>query len=58
MPAMLFILHPSAHALEWSYRAELQHFLMCVESEQPTVCPFSQGLRVVEICEQVRRRAA
>jgi predicted dehydrogenase len=51
-------LKPSPAALDASYILELRHFLSAVESNQPTVCPFSQGLRVVEICEQVRRLAA
>jgi predicted dehydrogenase len=45
-------------ALDESYRLELEHFLAAVQANQPTACPFSQGLRVVEICEQVRRLAA
>lgn len=49
---------PEAPALTESYVLELQHFLAAVATGQPTACPFSQGLRVVEICEQVTRTAA
>lgn len=50
--------HPDAPALRESYVAELRHFLTAVEHGLPTACPFSQGLRVVEICAQVKRLAA
>jgi predicted dehydrogenase len=49
---------PESPALRESYIIELEHFLSCAEHRQPTTVPFSQGLRVVEICERVKRRAA
>lgn len=33
------------------YRAELAHFLACVEQNKPTITPFADGSRVVEVCE-------
>lgn len=33
------------------YHAELAHFLDCVEKNVPTITPFSDGIRVVQICE-------
>jgi len=41
-----------------SYKAEIRHFLEAVRTGRPTECPFAQGLRVIEICEQVRKVAA
>jgi predicted dehydrogenase len=39
------------------YLKELRHFLACVESGAPTLTPFAEGLRVVEICERVKELA-
>jgi predicted dehydrogenase len=34
------------------YRAELEHFLACVRDGKQTDCPWSDGLRVLEVCAQ------
>jgi len=34
------------------YRAELEHFLACVQAGKQTECPWSDGLRVLEVCAQ------
>jgi predicted dehydrogenase len=39
------------------YRAELAHFLACVEKNEPTITPFADGIRVVEVCEQALKMA-
>lgn len=36
------------------YVAELRHFLEAAAEGRPTGVPFSQGLRVIEVCERVR----
>lgn len=48
---------PEAPALNESYVDELRHFLACVESGATTLTPFTEGLRVVEICERVKELA-
>jgi predicted dehydrogenase len=35
------------------YIDELAHFLDCVREHKPTICPLSDGLRVLEVCAQV-----
>ncbi len=47
-----------APALTESYVLELQHFLDCVRAGTPTACPFSDGLRVVGICERLKESMA
>lgn len=37
------------------YRDELAHFLDCVREQKPTICPLSDGLRVLEVCQQVEQ---
>lgn len=37
------------------YRAELAHFLDCVRNNTPTICPLADGLRVLEVCQQVEQ---
>lgn len=37
------------------YRAELAHFLDCVRENKPTICPLADGLRVLEVCQQVEQ---
>lgn len=44
-------------ALTDSYILELEHFLDCVREGRPTLTPFADGLRVVEICERVKELA-
>ncbi len=39
------------------YRAELAHFLACVENNEPTMTPFADGIRVVDACEQAMKLA-
>lgn len=35
------------------YVAEMAHFLACVREQKPTACPLADGLRVLEVCQQV-----
>lgn len=35
------------------YRAEMAHFLECVREGKPTICPLSDGLKVLEVCQRV-----
>jgi len=51
-------IHPDAAGLQMSYHDELAHFLDAVHLGVATMCPFSDGLRVVGICEHARRMAA
>lgn len=39
------------------YRDEIAHFLDCVEKGITTITPFSDGLRVLDVCEQAERMA-
>jgi predicted dehydrogenase len=36
---------------------EMRHFLDCVRSNTPTICPLSEGLKVLEVCAQVQEMA-
>ena len=38
---------------EAMYRDELAHFLDCVRNQTPTAVPLADGLRVLEVCQQV-----
>lgn len=49
-----FDVSPDARGLVESYELELRHFLEAARAARSTAIPFSQGLRVVEICERVR----
>lgn len=40
-----------------AYRAELEHFLSCVQSGTPTICPLADGLKALEVCAEVERMA-
>lgn len=45
---------------EWidvSYVDELAHFLACVETNEPTITPFADGIRVVSVCEDAMKAA-
>lgn len=35
------------------YRLELEHFLSCVQSGTPTICPLADGLKVLEVCASI-----
>lgn len=35
------------------YRDEMAHFLECVRENKPTICPLADGLRVLEVVQQV-----
>lgn len=37
------------------YVDEMRHFLDCVKENKPTICPLSEGLKVLEICAQVEQ---
>ncbi len=39
------------------YRDEIAHFLDCAEKGIPTITPFADGLRVLDVCEQAERLA-
>lgn len=39
------------------YEREMKHFLDCAERGIPTITPFADGLRVLDVIEQVRRMA-
>lgn len=41
------------HLGEEMYRDELAHFLECVKTNTPTICPLADGLKVLEVCAQV-----
>lgn len=43
---------PSALGVEM-YREEMSHFVSCVRVKRPTLCPLSDGLRVLEVCAQI-----
>lgn len=41
-----------------SYKREIEHFLRCVEEGTPTITPFADGIRVVQLCEDALKLAA
>lgn len=53
-----FVFRDPVELTEQTYVDELRHFLLCVETGRPTAITFSDGLRVVEICERVKELAS
>lgn len=43
---------------ETMYHFEMAHFLECVREQKPTICPLSDGLKVLEVCAQIEQVAA
>lgn len=39
------------------YRDELEHFLECVRDQRRTDCPLSDGLKTLEVCQQIQAMA-
>jgi predicted dehydrogenase len=50
--AATFFYSPEELGVEM-YRDEMAHFLACVREQKPTICPLSDGLKVLEVCAQV-----
>jgi predicted dehydrogenase len=40
-----------------AYRDEMLHFIECVREGRQTDCPLSDGVRVLEVCQQVEEKA-
>lgn len=47
-------LHPGKQALTQSYQDEIAMFLSHVAAQEASDIPFSQGLRVLQVCETIR----